>query len=178
MEPMQVTKISMNNNENDFFPTVDYKLPETSSYLKLTEGEHNFRVLSSAIVGYQYFNDDNKPVRSETPFDETPGIKKEGRVNHFWAFAVWNYNDKKVQIMEITQKTIMAPMNALIRNPKWGNPKNYDITITRKGTGMQDTEYTLVPNPHSPLDDDIAEEYMSKKINLKALFVGSDPFSV
>ncbi len=78
---------------NDFFPSNDYKIPETSNYLKLSEGEHTFRVMSSAIVGYVYFNKDNKPVRSRTQFDETPSdIKKDGRINHFWAFVIWRHN--------------------------------------------------------------------------------------
>src|SRR3990167_4201981 len=116
---------------DNFFPTTDYKLPETSNYMKLTEGEHTFRVLSSAIVGYMYFNNENKPIRSRTAFDEMPSdIKKDGRINHFWAFVVWNYEAKRIQILEITQKSIMLPIQSLVKNPKWGNPKNYDITIT------------------------------------------------
>jgi hypothetical protein len=81
---------------NDFFPTEDYKIPSTSNYMKFLEGENAFRVLSSAVVGYEYFNNESKPIRSKTPFDETPeDIKKDSRINHFWAFAVWNYEDKR-----------------------------------------------------------------------------------
>jgi len=29
-------------NENDFFPDSNYKVPETSNYMKITEGEHTF----------------------------------------------------------------------------------------------------------------------------------------
>lgn len=170
----------MENNNNDFFPTADYKIPTTSNYMKFaTPGEYTFRVLSSAVVGWQYFNTENKPIRSRTVFDEMPDdLKKEGRINHFWAFLVWNYESKKVQILEITQKTIMSPMQALIKNPKWGNPKNYDITITRKGTGMQDTEYAVVPNPHTALDENIKEQAEKIKVNLDALFENLDPFKV
>lgn len=164
---------------NDFFPTTDYKLPETSNYLKLTEGEHTFRVLSSAVVGYSYFTKDNKPVRSRTPFDETPSdIKKDGRVNHFWAFVIWNYESNRVQILEISQKTIQTQMKALIDNAKWGSPKNYDITITRKGTSMNDTEYTVMPNPHTPVDEKIVTQYKKVPVVLDALFEGLDPFTV
>jgi hypothetical protein len=165
--------------QNDFFPSSDYKLPETSNYMKLTEGEHTLRVLSSAIVGYVYFNKENKPVRSRSPFDEMPtDIKKDGRINHFWAFVVWNYEAQRIQILEISQKTIQTQMKALIDNAKWGNPKSYDITITRKGTGLQDTEYAVMPNPHSEVDKDIVEKYTKSKINLNALYEGLDPFTV
>lgn len=168
-----------NNNNSDFFPSSDYRIPETSNYMKLTEGEHTFRALSSAIVGYEYFTNDNKPIRSKEPFDETPNdIKKGGRVNHFWAFVVWNYEAKRLQILEITQKTIQSAIQALVKNPKWGNPKAYDITITRKGTGQMDTEYSVMPNPHSEIAPEVTEKYKNAKVDLNALFEGLDPFSV
>jgi len=164
---------------NDFFPTDDYKLPTSSNYMTFkSPGDYTFRVLSSAIVGYQYFTKDNKPVRSKAVFDEMPDdIKQGGRVNHFWAFVVWNYEDEKVQVMELTQKTIMTPMQALIKNPKWGNPKEYDITITRKGTGMNDTEYAVMPNPHAKVSEGVVSTYNNKKVHLEALFDNGDPFS-
>lgn len=164
------------DNNTGFFPTADYKVPQTSNYLKLQEGENTFRVISSAIVGYEYFNVDNKPVRSRENFDTVPSdIKKDGRVNHFWAFLVWNYDTKSIQIAEITQKSIQGAMQALIKNVKWGNPKNYDITITRKGSGM-DTEYTIMPNPASPLPQEVQDKVAKVKVNLDALYEGNDPF--
>ena len=80
--------------------------------------------------------------------------------------------------MEVTQKTIMLPLKALIDNPKWGSPKKYDITITRKGTTKNDTEYAVMPNPATPVSDEIAEAYLNTKINLEILFTGEDPFKV
>jgi hypothetical protein len=41
---------------------------------------------------------------------------------HFWAFAVGNYEDKRVQVLPITQKTLRDAMFALMKNPKWGDP--------------------------------------------------------
>lgn len=164
---------------NDFFPQADYEIPQTSNYLKLTEGEHTFRVLSSAIVGSAYFTKDNKPVHSRKPFDETPeDIEAGGRINHFWAFVVWNYEAKRIQILEVSQKSIQTQMKALIDNTKWGNPKNYDVTITRKGSTMNDTKYTVMPNPHTPVEDEIALAFTKAKVNLEALYDGADPFSV
>lgn len=164
--------------EDNFFEDANYKIPETSNYMKLTEGSHTFRIMSSAIVGYEYFNTENKPTRSKEMFEEIPlDIKKGGRINHFWAFAIWNYDAKKLQIMEVTQKSIMAPLKALIENSKWGNPKKFDITITRKGTGMQDTEYSVLPNPHSEIPEDAKQAYMNNPVNLEALYANGDPFA-
>lgn len=151
----------------------NYKSPE-GNYMKLLEGENTFRVLSSAIVGYEYWNTDNKPVRSKKEFVSTPkDIRLEdGKptpIKHFWAFLVYNYRAEKQQILEITQVSIQASIKALVQNPKWGDPKGYDITVTRSGSGY-DTEYTTMPNPHSQL------EVEPINVNLNALYEGADPF--
>lgn len=168
------------NNEN-FFPTEDYKLPVTSNYMKFTEGENTFRVLSSAIVGYEYFNTQNKPVRSKEAFDSVPDdIKKDKdgkfKISHFWAFIVYNYDANRIQVLELTQKGLMKYIQGLVKNEKWGNPTGYDITVTRTGAGL-DTEYTIMSNPHSGIDPAIIEQYKNKSINLKALYAGEDPFA-
>lgn len=164
---------------NDFFPGDDYKVPITSNYMKLTEGNHKFRALSSAIVGYEYFNRDNKPVRSKEIFEELPNdIKQNGKINHFWAFVVYNYEAKRIQILELTQKSIQNQMQNYIKNPDWGNPKGYDITINRKGTTKNDTEYTVMPSPHKTIEPDILKKFESAKINLEALYINEDPFAI
>lgn len=162
---------------DSFFPSSDYKVPTTSNYMKFVEGKNKFRVLSSAIVGYEYWNTENKPVRSETPFDETPGIKPDGKINHFWAFIVYSYDAKKIQILELTQKSIMNYIQGLVNDEAWGNPKGFDLVVNRKGSGM-DTEYTTVANPHTKVDPAIIEQFEKSKIDLRALYSGLDPFTV
>ncbi len=161
-----------------FLPT-DYKIPKApSNYMRFEEGLNQIRILSSAIVGYEYFNTDNKPVRSREPFEELPSdIKSGGKIKPFWAFAVWNYNLKMVQVLEVTQKGIMQAIKSLVDNPKWGDPKKYDIAINRTGEGL-DSEYTVQGEP--PIADptpEILNAYNAKVINLEALFDGSDPFA-
>jgi hypothetical protein len=166
----------MSKAKNDFFPE-GYKEP-TGNYMKLQQGENVFRVLSSAITGYEYWNLDNKPIRSKTQWTSTPSdIKrkddgKPSAVKHFWAFVVWNYAAKKVQILELTQKGIMSSMKAYIGNKAWGDPKGYDLTVTKTGSNL-DTEYVTMANPHS---DAPKEDFT---INLDALFeLEGDPFAV
>jgi hypothetical protein len=156
---------------SDFLPE-NYKAPE-GNYMKLQEGENTFRVLSSAIVGYEYFNKDSKPVRSKTPFTNTPAdIKEGGSIKHFWAFVIYSYRAEKAQILEITQVSIQTAIKAFVQNPKWGDPKGYDITITRNGSGL-DSEYTTIPNPHEAFPTDL----MIPAVNLEALYTGADPFA-
>src|SRR3990167_3193057 len=165
----------------DFFPNEKYTLPVSSNYTKFLEGENTFRVLSSAIVGWEYWNLENKPVRSKESFDDMPEdikTEKDGsqRINHFWAFVVYNYEAKKIQILELTQKGIMKTIQGLVKNPKLGNPTGYDITISRSGTGLE-TEYSTVPNPHSEIGTEILMQYERMGINLDVLYEGADPFN-
>ena len=157
-----------------------YQAP-AGNYLKFKEGDTTFRILSSAIVGYEYWTKENKPVRSREPFDDTPNGKTDDkgnvRVNHFWAFVAWNYDAQKVQIAQITQSSIKNQIEAYLKNPKWGDPKAYDFVVTRKGQGFSDTEYNVVANPKEDLDAKIEGAYRAKKIDLERLFAGEDPFS-
>lgn len=161
--------------DTSFLPT-GYTVPKTSgNYFKFQKGENRFRILSSAIIGYEYFTTENKPVRSRTPFQTAPADAKieDGKFKpkHFWAFLVWNYAEGKVQVMEITQTTIMAAIEALVSNPKWGKPQGYDIVATATGDGL-DREYSVVPEPHTEAPDaDISN------VRLEALYSGDDPFN-
>jgi len=167
----------MNQSNDSFFGDNDYKIPETSNYMKFNEGENVFRALSSAIVGYEYFNSENKPIRSKEAPDGIPSdIKKDGKVKHFWAFVVYNETAKRIQILEITQKSIMQIMQAYIKNPKWGSPKEYDFIVSKTGSGL-DTEYAVSVNPKAPLAQSVIDSYADMNINLNALYDGSDPFS-
>ena len=156
-----------------------YKVPTESRYFKFQQGENSFRVLSSAIIGYEHWNNDNKPVRNKAGWAKRPDnvkIRDDGSydIKHFWAFIIWNYEESKIQIMEITQKTIMNAIKALVDNEKWGDPKEYDITITKTGDGFE-TKYTVMPNPKTEVQKEIQDELDAKSINLEALFDGNDP---
>jgi hypothetical protein len=166
-----------NNQEDNFFQDDNYSVPVTSNYMKFQEGDNVFRALSSAITGYEYFNKENKPVRSREMPESAPNIKDGGAVKHFWAFAVWNYAAKKVQILEITQSTIMNAMTVYIKNPKWGSPKKYDFIVSKTGSNMT-TEYAISVNPAEEIEPSIMEQYEKTKINLEALYEGNDPFMV
>lgn len=171
----------MNQDKKNSFLPEGYKQPDTSNFFKLKDGENTFRIMSHAIVGYEYWTEDNKVVRSKTPFKETPNIKldKDGKptkIKHFWAFVVWNYESGKLQVAEITQSTIQSGIKALVDNKNWGDPINYDITITKSGEGF-DTEYTVMPNPKSPIPNEAIEAMQNTSIDLELLYEGKNPFA-
>lgn len=163
---------------NDFLPT-DYKIPQSpSGFMKFQPGLNSIRILSSAVVGWEYFTKENKPVRQKEAFEEMPAdIKDGGKIKPFWAFVVYNNQTRMIQILELTQKSIMTSIKSLVDNPKWGKPTMYDIAITKSGEGL-DTEYSVQGEP--PIGEPSAEikvAYASKYVNLEALFLGLDPFT-
>ena len=65
---------------NDFLPK-DYETPETpSNYMELAEGQNYFRVLASAVVGYEWWVDasekSRKPMRVRTADEVPEEVKK------------------------------------------------------------------------------------------------------
>ncbi len=167
---------------SDFLPE-NYEVPEKKSgYMKFDQGENTFRVLGSAITGYEFWADTaeggRKPLRfkMDQKFTEADlqGAKLEDG-KHFWAFPVWNYVAGKVQILEVTQSTIQKAIKALVANAKWGDPKEYDLVVTKKGE-KKETEYQVTPNPKEELPEEIKKLYRDTYINLDALFLSENPF--
>jgi hypothetical protein len=172
---------------NDFLPK-GYETPEIpSNYMELEEGLNTFRILSSAVVGYEWWVDSaengRKPMRVRTA-DEVPeevrnASENRAKAKHFWAFTVYNYKAKSIQILEIKQQTIMRAIEAFVKNAKWGNPKLYDLVIEKVKTGSRDwdVEYSVIPEPPSPIDEGIAELAKMVPVRLEALYDGGDPFA-
>jgi len=154
-----------------------YEVPQApSDYTKLKKGLNKLRILSAPIMGYEYWTEDNKPVRSRELWGVIPlDAKLPWEPKHFWAMIVWNFETETVQIWQPTQKTILNEIYGLVENADWGDPRGYNLNITRKGDGLK-TEYTVQPSPHSVITPTIKAAYVGKKINLNALFDGANPF--
>ncbi len=178
-------------NKDDFLPK-GYEVPSAASgYMKFAQGENKFRVLSKAIVGWEYWIDQDgkrKPLRKrfDEPFttEEIDGDLEN--VRHFIAFVVWNHKalfDKEkeewvgaVQILEITQKGIQRTLTGLNHSEDWGSPTGYDIAVFRTGEGLE-TTYEVVPSPPKEMSKEIASAYRAISIDLEALYDGNDPFN-
>jgi len=175
---------------SDFFEQ-DYEIPNTSNYMKWEEGANTFRILGSfkdgtAIMGTEYWKTkaDGKrgPIRLRMGLPVAVGELEinplTGEMDfpkHFWALPVWNYTAKKVQILEITQKSIQQAIKNLADNVKWGDPTTYDIVCTQIKEGKK-TSYTVTPDPKEALAKDIQEIVKQTTVNIKALFDDEDPF--
>ena len=154
--------------------------------MRFEEGANSFRVLSSAITGWQWWQENGEgnrsPVRvkdnSDVPDNVRAATDSRQRAKHFWAFVVYNIKAKQIQILEVTQRTIMKQLMGLVKDEAWGDPKTYTITITKskKGTRDVDVEYSTMPRPKQETPPEIVQAYKSMKIDLTALYRGEDPF--
>jgi len=159
-----------------FLPNEDRE-PVKGNYMRFKEGANKFRVLSSAIVGNEAWEDTEegrRPVRFRTT-DDIPA-RFAGELKYFWAFVVWNYQDERVQILEITQKGIRDDIRGYTQDEDWGDPKEYDITVTRSGDGL-DTKYQTKVSPKKKIDPAIEKAYKALTIDLEALYTNDDPFA-
>lgn len=168
-----------NVSESAFLPDT-YEVPVDNKYMKLREGKNRFRIMSSPVLGYEWWVDgpdgsrkvNRIPMNQSIPVDK---VKNPEDIRHFWAMMVWNYQDKKIQMLELLQRSLQKFLYSLAHDPDWGSPVNrYDIMINRVGTGKEDTKYDIVPIPPKPTDPDIMEEFSNTFFNLKNLFVNKD----
>ena len=88
---------------------------------------------------------------------------------------VYNYQEEKIQILEITQKGIQKGIRALSRDIDWGSPLNYDLVVTREGKELN-TKYQVNPKPAKNLDKGIQKLFEDMHIDLTALYRNDDPF--
>ncbi|MDE3023788.1 MAG: hypothetical protein KGI54_18385 [Pseudomonadota bacterium] len=167
----------MNKSNDNSFLDEGYEIPSNSPYMKFQDGDNTFRILSKPIIGWEDWTLDKKPVRFTMANKPTHSIDPKKPIKHFWAFIVWNYALEQIQILEITQKGIQESIKNLARHNRWGNPSRYDITVTRKGSGME-TEYTVTPCPHEPLQEVVKKAFAEKPIELEQLYEGADPFEI
>lgn len=156
-------------------------------YMRFAEGENKFRVLGSAIIGYELWVE-GKPVRRKDKSEFTPEQLAKADVNkftgnkkvpqYFWAFPVWNYQTKKTEILEITQVTIMRAVEDYLNDDDYGkNPQEYDLIVTRD-EGGEKVEYRVKAKPPKEMDDEVKEGSKNFTVNLEALYKGEDPFKV
>lgn len=179
----------------DTFLPEGTEIPEKpSSYMRFKSGDNRIRIVSKAITGSELWID-GKPIRRKIKKDQDPielftvEELKGADINkftgkpklpaYFWAFAVFNYESKKVEILEVTQVRVLRGIESYLGDEDYGaDPSKYDLVINRD----DDTDpvmYTVRPKPPKKLDEGIREYVKEsvKGINLQELFLGGDPFN-
>lgn len=157
------------------------------------------RILDEGIAGFEAWTEsDNKPVR--LPMNEqgqpegkflVPVKKKlkqdpltgewvqtnEDKISVFWAFTVWNYDLKQIQVWSFTQSGIKKAITNYRQDPDYSDMLSYDLKITKRKTGEKktDVEYAVLAGKESELPAEATEAMLSIDIDLNRLFVGEYP---
>jgi len=176
----------MTQATDDFFGNApsDYEVPKSDSqYMSFkTPGTYKFRILQAPIFGYtgwKIIDGKNTPFRF--PMDQKPkdtSAFKEGKLTHFWAMPVFNLNTGKVEVLEVTQKSIQESIEVYARS-EWGSPLGYNLIVTREGTGRDDTKYTTMNTPISELSDEgkaAWEKTQAAGFDITELYRDGNPF--
>src|ERR1700690_3983338 len=87
------------------------------NYLKLSkleEGEETrIRLLTAGVYGWEDWTEDHKPVRFKDGEKPSSSVNPEKPMKEFMAFGVWNYETDSIQILSLTQKSVIKSLQAL-----------------------------------------------------------------
>jgi hypothetical protein len=155
-----------------------YEVPTSGGgFTKMENGENRFRILSSPLLLWVEWRD-GKPFRHAYTGPDSRPAKGDGAkdsVKHAWGLKVWNYGTKKIEVFELDKQDIIGSLTSYAKNPKWGHPKQYDVVITKTGSGM-DTEYSLVVEPKEEPTQEVYDAYTETPIDLSKLLTNESPF--
>ena len=165
----------------DFVPAGYEPAPKSSggsdNYLNLKEPSTiRVRIMTPALVCYEAWTTDNKPVRK--PKGEKWDLANyKGTPQECWAFVVYNYDAEKFQTFATTKKRIIQGLYQLATDPDWGNPSGYDIKLMRTGKTKDDTRYSLSPVAPKPFSPDLIKIFKTKTVDLTALYRNEAPIN-
>ena len=177
--------------QESFLPE-GYKEPSNNPYMKFTAGSNRFRILGPAKVGYEYWTrktidgiEKDVPIKvtkeESIPLAEVI-TDKYGKIAiyYFWAFPVYNFNEERIQILQIKQKSVREGMQKSLGNKMWGNavPGEYTFDVNQGKKADGKPEYSVIPEPKEELDKSIVEKFNSMNIDMDVWMAGKDPFVV
>ena len=172
-----------------------HEIPDKrNQFMKLAPGKNRIRFVGNPISGFLFFGKVEREDGSETvkPFRRTESegefsleemINRDARVNpagelekqkYFVAGLVYNYQKEKLQVLEITQKSILKALKSYVDSEEYGHPSGYDLTIDKKGDGLN-TDYSVIVSPPKPLADEVETLVSEISCDLDKLFAGEYP---
>tara|TARA_R110002110_G_scaffold333877_1_gene544979 strand:+ start:46 stop:534 length:489 start_codon:yes stop_codon:yes gene_type:complete len=147
-----------------------------SQYLKFAPNDKaTIRIISKPIEGIEVWKD-SKPLRwklsGEMPKE---AYTSDDIPKPFAAFGVWHYEEGAYKIYQCSTRSVLMEIANLA--DVVGDPLSFDITITRKGAGL-DTKYYVKPSEPKELTKEVlaAAQEFEANVNLDALFTSENPF--
>ena len=162
----------------DKFLEESYEVPkEPSRYMNgFEDGDNKVRILTQPKFCWEYFNTESKPVRSsekpsETPQDIGSGKYGQNKVYHVWAMKAYNFSTGLICLFSIKQSSIQEAIVEYFKDEDWGDPRNYNLTITKKEENGF-TKYYVKASPHTELTEEIKKQVESIGVDVEAWLRG------
>jgi hypothetical protein len=120
-------------------------------------------------------------IREMGDFEPREGRGGPGTVDMKFAIAcpVYNYESGKVQVLQITQKSVLKEIDQISQMEDYENLLEWDFTISKKGSGLL-TEYTVRPVPRKKGSQEHIDaawlEAKSEGFDISRLLTGANPF--
>ncbi|MDF9799090.1 hypothetical protein OKW21_004353 [Catalinimonas alkaloidigena] len=172
-----------------------HEIPEKrNQFMKMEYGKNRFRFVGGPVSGFIFYGtmeredgtETTKPYRRrevdgefsvEEMINRNAKLKKDGemeRQKYFIASLVYNYQKEKLQVLEITQKSVLKALKSYVESEEYGHPSGYDLTVEKKGEGLN-TDYTVVVSPPKPLSAEIETALGEVSCDLEKIFEGEYP---
>jgi len=132
------------------------------------------------------FRFDVEPTYEDVVADMGNYTPREGRgglgtadIKFCIAVPVFNFEAGAVQVLSISQKSILRELDAISQEEDYTNLTEWDFTLSKKGA-LLNTEYKLRPAPRKKGTDATIsaawEEAKSNNFQLDRLLTGANPF--
>lgn len=106
---------------------------------------------------------DGDKVKGRIVSEPAISVYTEGqRPRYSWVFFTRDKNGKPVNKPQILTKGISIYNQIADLVEDWGDPNTFDITIKRTGSGLNDTEYSVVPVKESATISKVQQEEIDK----------------
>jgi hypothetical protein len=151
-----------------------------SDFVRLEEGSNVFRCISSPFQFYSHWVEDaaGQKRKVHCAMKDCPVCVRGDNAKPSWYVSVLNRKTGKGGIMEIGAQ-IFKQIKALAMKKSYGDPRGYDIDITRAPKGSQPL-YSVLPEPKENLSDEdkaIAKEFLGR-IDLQTMVEPPTPEAI
>lgn len=138
-----------------------------NDYLKLNNGVNKLRLASKPIIVNLYWLKIDGKNQKVVCLDNDCPLCTQGEKpqRKFAAYVFERDNDEKDGVLQIVEfgQTVADGIKTLATDADYGNPLQYDLKISKSGSGLK-TEYAVTASPKkTPLDVDEIEAIKAAK---------------
>lgn len=143
-------------NINESIEKAEEEFPQGGNYFNIKEGDNKVRILSEMVAVPQWW--DGSKYQMVVENDKHP---EDRQISVKWLCWVIDRKDDKVKLAKLPH-TIAKTVGNLQENPEWafeGSPMPYDVTISAKGAGSKEVEYSVMPSPkRDPVSKEVLDD--------------------